>query len=181
MSVVTLRDFTMGGDTAPGGLDQILLAKISDIETMEAINVSTKKLDADAFVMAPAKRFYQFDFLKNSEKSKAGVEAADIGTPQSPAFEAIGKVTIKGKTAADDEYLKEIRGTGRLVIAYVQQDGNIRIAGSLTAPAIMHKLNDKGGMDIEEFNGWEVEFYHKSKGGLVHYAGTVTDLLTPGT
>jgi hypothetical protein len=173
---VTLRDYIMSEETAPGGLDQILIIKTSDLTSMADIDSVTKKIPSGGFTFAMGKRFYAFDFLKNSEKSKAGVEAADIGTPQSPAFEAIGKCTIKGKTAEDDEYLKDIRGTGRLVIAYVGQDGNIRIAGSLTAPAIMHKLNDKGGMDIEEFNGWEVEFYHKSKRGLVHFAGTVAEL-----
>jgi hypothetical protein len=174
---VTLRDYTMGEEAAPGGLDQILIIKTSDLTAMAEIDGTTKKIPAGGFTFASGKRFYKFDFLKNSEKAKAGVEASDIGTPQSPAFEAIGKCTIKGKTAEDDEYLKDIRGTGRLVVAFVGQDGNIRIAGSLTAPAIMHKLNDKGGMDIEEFNGWEVEFYHKSKRGLVHFAGTILDLL----
>jgi hypothetical protein len=177
---VTLRDLTMGGETAPGGLARILIAKVSDITSMEGIDSTTKKIPDDGIVMATGKRFYEFDYLKNSEKAKAGVEAADIGTPQSPAFEAIGKCTIKGKTAVDDEYLKDIRGTGRLVIAYVGQDDIIRIAGTKTAPAIMHKLNDKGGMDIEEFSGWEVEFYYKSAKGLLHYDGTVTDLLTAG-
>jgi len=174
---VTLRDYTMGEETAPGGLDQILIVKTSDLVSMADIDSTTKKIPAAGFVFQTGKRFYKFDYLKNSEKSKAGVEAADIGTPQSPAFEAIAKCTIKGKTAVDDEYLKDIRGTGRLVVALVGQDGNIRIAGSMTAPAIMHKLNDKGGMDIEEFNGWEVEFYHKSKRGLVHFDGTILDLL----
>lgn len=174
---VTLRDYTMGEETAPGGLDQILIVKTSDLVSMADVDPGTSMIPANGFVFQASKRFYKFDYLKNSEKSKAGVEAADIGTPQSPAFEAIAKCTIKGHTPEDDEYLKDIRGTGRLVIAMIGQDGNIRIAGSMTAPAIMHKLNDKGGMDIEEFNGWEVEFYHKSKRGLVHFAGDILDLL----
>jgi hypothetical protein len=174
---VTLRDYTMGGDAAPGGLDQILIIKTSDLVSMAAVNSGTGKIPANGFSFQSGERFYQFDFLKNSEKAKAGVETTDIGTPQSPAYESIGKFTVKGKTALDDEYLKDIRDTARLIVAYVGQDGNIRIAGTLTSPAIMHKLNDKGGMDIEEFNGWEVEFYYKSKRGLSHFAGTVLDLL----
>jgi hypothetical protein len=177
---LTLADFDMPEGSASGGLDQLYLIKASDLTSIDAIDGTSKKIPAAGIGKKTGKKFFRFDFLKNSEKVKAGTTTNDIGTPQAPAFETIIKVRIKGHDAVATDYLRQIRTLGRLVIAQVTQEGPIRIVGDVNAPAIMHKLTDLQGEDLEEFAGFEVEFYHKSKNGPLEYEGTVEDLTTVG-
>jgi hypothetical protein len=178
---LVLADFDMPEGSASGGLDELYLIKASDLTSIAPIDGTSKKIPANGIVKKTGKKFYRFDFLKNSEKVKAGTTTNDIGTPQAPAYETIVKVRIKGHDAAATDYLRNIRSLGRLVIAQVTQEGPIRIIGDVKAPAIMHKLTDMQGEDLEEFAGFECEFYHKSKNGPQHYDGDVDDLTTVGS
>lgn len=177
---VTLINMASTCESAPGGVSRILGILGSDITTMLAKDGTTKKFPANTFDFAAGKKFMEFDFIKNSEGGKAGIEENDIGTPQSPAYESIGKCMVKGNSAVNRDYLNQVRGTFRGVFAFVLNSGQIFIAGTKENPAILRKLNRKFGDDLEAPNGQELEFYYKSAEGLIEFAGTITDLTTAG-
>jgi hypothetical protein len=164
-------------DSAPGGVKRILGILASDITTLDAVDGTTKKFLADAFTFETGKKFKEFDFIKNSEGGKAGLEETDIGTPQSPAYETIAKFMVKGNSAVNRDYLNQVRGTFRGVFALQLNNEAWMIVGTKESPAILRKLNRKFGDDLEAVNGQEVELYYKSAVGAVEFAGDIDDLV----
>lgn len=177
---VDLFDMTPVCDSAPGGLKRLFGILGTDVTSLAAVNGTTKKFPSNAFVFETGKSFREFDFIKNSEGGKAGIEENDIGTPQSPAYETIGKVTVKGNSAINRDYLNQVRGTFRGIFAAETNSGQIFIIGTKDTPAILRRVNRKLGDDLESPNVQELEFYFKSATGMIEYDGSVTTLTTDG-
>jgi hypothetical protein len=164
-------------DSAPGGVKRIMGILSEDLTAISAVDGTTKKYLSNAFTFETGKFFREFDFIKNSEGGKAGIEETDIGTPQSPAYETIVKFMVKGNSAINRDYLNQVRGTFRGVFALQLNNDAWMIVGTKESPAILRKLNRKFGDDLEAVNGQEVELYYKSAVGAVEFEGGYAQLI----
>ena len=160
---------------AAGGIKRIAaMVSVPGTTTIQAVDSTSKKIPSAG--ISPT-GFFEFDFLKNSEGGKAGLDENDIGTPQSAAYESILTATVKGNSAINRAYLNEVRQGFRGLVAIETNSGQVFIMGSVEAPAILRKYNRKFGNDIEVANIQEIEFYYKSAVGCLEYDGTFNSLL----
>jgi hypothetical protein len=167
-------------ESAAGGIARLFGIIADDVANISEVDGTTKKVLQTGLVFTPTGVMHEFDFIKNSEGGKAGIDENDIGTPQSPAFETICSMTVKGNGAINRAYLNAVRKGFRGVLAAVMNSGQIFLIGTPSTPAILRKYNRKFGNDLEVANMQELEFYYKSSMGMVEYAGTVADLTTVG-
>jgi len=177
---VTLIDMSASCESAAGGIARLFGIPAEDVTSIAPINGTTKKVPENGLVFTVTGVMREFDFVKNSEGGKAGIDENDIGTPQSPAYETIVTMAVKGNSAVNRAYLNEVRQGFRGVLAAVMNSGQIFLIGTPNTPAILRKYNRKFGNDLEVANVQELEFYFKSATGMVEYDGTVADLQTVG-
>ena len=159
---------------AAGGIKRIAaMVSVAGTTTIQAVDATSKKIPTGG--ISPT-GFFEFDFLKNSEGGKAGLDENDIGTPQSAAYESILTCTVKGNSAVNRAYLNTVRQGFRGLIAIETNSGQVFIMGTPQSPAILRKYTRKFGNDLEVANMQELEFYYKSDVGCLEYDGTFASL-----
>jgi hypothetical protein len=172
---VSLISMSPSCANAAGGIKRIAaMVSTPGTTTMQPIDGTSKKIPSGGISGAA---FFEFDFLKNSEGGKAGLDENDIGTPQSAAYESILTATVKGNGAVNRAYLNEVRQGFRGLLAVETNSGQVFIMGTPESPAILRKYTRKFGNDLEVANVQELEFYYKSAIGCLEYDGTFTSLL----
>jgi len=177
---VSLIDMSASCESAAGGIARLFGIQAEDVVSIANIDPTTKKVPQNGLVYTITGVMHEFDFVKNSEGGKAGIDENDIGTPQSPAYETIVTMAVKGNSAINRAYLNAVRQGFRGVLGAVMNSGQIFLIGTPSTPSILRKYNRKFGNDLEVANVQELEFYFKSATGMVEYAGTVADLTTVG-
>jgi hypothetical protein len=110
----------------------------------------------------------------------AGGDETDIGTINQPVSEFVGTMDVKGNTAVQRDYFNQLR-KGRHIFAMEMNNGQIFLGGTPFKPAYCRRVTSKFGKKLENPNMQTLEWYYKSKEGLLEYAGTAASLEVAGS
>lgn len=167
----TPQDINESCLNAPGGAVRFFHIPQSEVVSFGAVTANM----IPTITFATGKKMFEIQFMDET----GGFDENDVGTNNQPAFEFIGKMSLKGNSADDRAYVNTLRA-GRHVVAMVLNNGQIFLAGTPFKPCYLRKANRKAGLKIEDPNIQELEWYYKSMEGILEYSGTLASLETVG-
>lgn len=173
----TPEEITEACIDASGGMKRFWVCPQADVVSFGALDVNKK---VPTITFAEDKRMYEIQFIDEAmSPDGAGGDETDIGTINQPVNEFVGTMDVKGADAKQRDYFNKLR-SGRHIFAMEMNNGQIFLGGTPFKPAYCRKVTTKFGKKLENPVLQTLEWYYKSKAGLLEFAGTAADLETPG-